>query len=99
MGQKLSPRDLELYKRCDEVLHYIWDPIGVSDVPPARDEYEGYLPQVFALVRDGAESEKIAQYLLSIETGAMGLAGAPDRARETADVLLAWREQLWSRAV
>lgn len=98
MGRKLSPSDLELYRRCDEVLHYIWDPIGVSDAPPARDEYEGYLPHVFTLVRDGADAATIAQYLLSIETGAMGLSGAPDKARDTAELLLAWREQIRLRA-
>jgi hypothetical protein len=96
MGQTLSPRDLALYKRCDEVLHYIWDPIGVSGAPEARDEYQSYLPQVFALVRAGAAPGKIAEYLLSIETGAMGLSGAPEGARETARVLLAWRDRLWS---
>ena len=46
----LPPLELELYKRCDEVLHYVWDPIGISDVPEARDEYESYLPTVWRLV-------------------------------------------------
>ena len=36
----------ELHRRTDEVLHYIWDPIGVSGVPTARDEYSGYVPRL-----------------------------------------------------
>lgn len=68
MGQKLEGREAELYKRCDEVLHYIWDPIGVSGEPGARDEYSSYLPKVFALVRDNATAEEIAKYLVSDRT-------------------------------
>ena len=47
MGTKLEPHDEELYRRVDEVLHYIWDPIGVAGAPMARDEYYAYLPQIF----------------------------------------------------
>jgi hypothetical protein len=44
---KLLPHQDELYRRTDEVLHYIWDPIGVAGVPEARDEYDSYLPHAF----------------------------------------------------
>ena len=40
------PKDAELYRRLDEVAHYIWDPIGISNVPDARDEYRAYLRDV-----------------------------------------------------
>ena len=73
MGQKLSPPDLALYRAVDEVLHYIWDPIGVSGVPEARDEYQGYLPQVFKLVRERQSEETIANYLGTIATGGSGV--------------------------
>jgi len=92
MGRKLPPKELELYERCDEVLHYIWDPIGVAGAPGARDEYESYLPKVFTLLRDGAGGNQIADYLLSIETDRMGLAPNRDGARKAAVVLLEWRE-------
>jgi hypothetical protein len=42
---EFMPKDKELYRRIDEVVHYLWDPIGVSDVPEARDEYHSYLPE------------------------------------------------------
>lgn len=43
MGHKLTDDGLELYRRVDEVLFYVWDPIGVANSPAARDEYYGYL--------------------------------------------------------
>ena len=67
MGEKLSPEQTELYRATDEVLHYIWDPIGVSGSPYARDEYWGYLPKVFKMLVNDDPDEKIIEYLLSIE--------------------------------
>jgi hypothetical protein len=64
-------------------------------VPQARDEYGSYLPQVFALVRNGADEEKVAQCLLSIEAQ-MGLSN-PEDAREAARILLEWRKVIWER--
>ncbi len=98
MGQKLLPREAELYKRCDEVLHYVWDPIGIAGAPGARDEYDSYLPQVFARVRDNADSEEIATYLVTVERSSMGLPGNLDRARAAVHVLLEWREWIWEHA-
>lgn len=45
--------DRELSRRVDEVLYYIWDPIGVSEEPFARAEYESYVPKVLELVEKG----------------------------------------------
>lgn len=39
MGTKLEPREEELYRRIDEVFHYVWGPIRISGIPMARDEY------------------------------------------------------------
>ncbi len=67
--RKLSDRENELYQRVDEVLHYLWDPIGVSDVPGARDEYHSYVPQVFSLLKQRKENAKkdmnIAEILIN----------------------------------
>lgn len=52
-----------LYKQIDEIIWNDWDPIGVNDYPEARDEYYGYLPQIFELKNNGADSETIAQRL------------------------------------
>ncbi|MBL0730733.1 hypothetical protein [Piscinibacter sp. HJYY11] len=92
MGEKLSPADLELYQRTDEVLHSVWDPIGVANAPMARDEYHGYLPQVFRLLKEEASAEEIATYLESIATERMGFNANPQQAREVAKLLLEWKE-------
>jgi hypothetical protein len=32
---KGDSKEAELYQRLDEIIHYLWDPIGVSGVPEA----------------------------------------------------------------
>jgi len=73
MGQKLPPDQMALYRRVDEVLTYVWDPIGIKEIPEGRDEYRGYLPQVFKRVLDATEPGSIAEYLLAVESESMGL--------------------------
>ena len=63
----------EIQTRMRPVLMEDWDPIGVSDVPEAADEYDGYIGGLYALLRDGASDERIAQHLSEIETKTMGL--------------------------
>lgn len=94
MGQKLSPQDLELYQRVDEVLHYIWDPIGVSGVPMARDEYYSYLPHVFSLLKSNASPESIVKYLFEVSTDRMGLKENRSKDAEVAEILLDWKESI-----
>jgi len=99
--QSLSPEDRELYQRTDEVLHYLWDPIHVSGIPQARDEYQSYLPQVFSLVTRCASSAEIADCLTSIERDQMGLSitdQSKKRNVEVADILLDHKEWINERA-
>ena len=67
MKTKLNNKEQELYRRTDEILHYIWDPIGVSDVPLARDEYYSYLPRVFSRLIEDCKYHEIAEYLVKVE--------------------------------
>lgn len=94
MGSKLSPPDEELYRRTDEVLHYLWDPIGVAGEPMARDEYYSYLPHVFSLLKADAGAEKIAAYLSQVASEQMGLASNQEHAFVVANTLLAWKETI-----
>lgn len=91
---KLSPKDAALYQAVDEVLHYIWDPIGVRDVPQARDEYHSYLPQVFRLLREGQSVQSIADYLGKVTTESMGLSGNPKHDISAAEVLINWKDAI-----
>ena len=86
---------MELYRRVEEVLHYLWDPIGVSAVPEARNEYDSYLSTVFSLLTSGAGTEQMADYLESVATERMGFSMAPgsrEHTRKVAAILQSWRE-------
>ena len=72
MGQKLPPEQLALYNRLDEILWNDWDPIGVSGIEEARDEYYGYLPGLFQMVLEDAPSSRIAAYLHRVASEEMG---------------------------
>lgn len=72
MNHKFSKFDDELYRRIDEVIHYMWDPIGISCHPGARDEYHIYLPEIYRLIK----SEEIAtlkEYMKEIAATNMSL--------------------------
>jgi hypothetical protein len=99
MGSKLPPLDEELYRRTDEVLHYVWDPIGVSTAPEARDEYYSYLPQVFALLKAGSDAESVAASLTEVATRRMGLATNHRHDLEVAELLLYWQQVINEKAV
>jgi hypothetical protein len=91
----MSSRDAnELYRRVDEVLHYLWDPIGVSGIPAARDEYETYVPQVFELLNDDANRGRIAGYLNWVVTERMGLSENAEATLRVVDFLQEWKAKL-----
>jgi hypothetical protein len=77
----------------DEVLHYMWDPIGVAGTPEARYEYAGYVARVvqFALTND---EEGIKGYLRRMETQHMGVVGDVVRCAEVADSVMRWKMHL-----
>lgn len=91
MGTKLPDNELELYRRVDEVLHYVWDPIGVATIPEARDEYQGYLPDVFRMLQDGMGESSVATYLDSVATERMGLDANSEHSKRVAHLLLSWK--------
>lgn len=86
---------MELYRRVDEVLHYLWDPIGVASEVGARDEYHSYLPLVFKLTLEAKGTEAISNYLLGVESERMGFDVTPEakkKATEIAELLIEHRE-------
>ena len=98
--EHLSANEAELYRRTDEVLHYLWDPIGVSGVPQARDEYDSYVPHVYSMLQQGLADTEIADYLISIQRDQMGLTASDqsqERALEIADILIDYKECIAER--
>ena len=83
MGSQPTPERQELFARIDEVLHYIWDPIGVCEMPEVRDEYASYVPAVMKLLDDGADRDQIVAYLTHLEVGMAVPGGRAVNAAET----------------
>lgn len=90
----MDPKDKELLKRIDEVLFYLWDPIGVNDEPNARDEYETYASLTFGLLIRGATAEDIATYLAEVQIELMEQDADITKNKKIADILVKWRTVL-----
>lgn len=58
-----------------KILLTEWDPIGVSDIPEAQDEYDTYADAASGILTSRAASvDDIARYLFKVATEQMGLA-------------------------
>lgn len=85
----------ELNLRVNEVLYYLWDPIGVNDLgPAARDEYDSYVAEITKAILKGADSEEISVMLRKIETEWMEIEGKAETRKEVAELLIDWFEHL-----
>ena len=91
MKHGLGPEDRRLHPAISEILHYIWDPIGIAGIPEARDEYEGYVAAILSLLRSDAGESAIVDYLVEVETDSMGLERPREHSIKTAELLLRWR--------
>ncbi len=82
---------INLLKRIDEVLYYIWDPLGVSREPAARDEYEQYAYELLTLMNESKTKVEIVKYLQDTAS-ALGTEIITDREHaKIADILLEWK--------
>jgi len=81
-----KPDELELAIR--QVLLNEWDPIGISDVPEAGDEYDSYASHIRSLLARGATKTELVAYLLESEAESMGLTANREQANSIADRLL-----------
>lgn len=86
--------NLELERRVDEVLYYLWDPIGVSDEPFARAEYESYVPKVLQLVVENEVIGPISTYLEELVNSRMGISPNKQHCDHTAEILLQHKEAI-----
>lgn len=76
--------------RINEVLHYIWDPLHVSGIPEARDEYDSYATEIFSLCLKRVDQNEITNYLTNITIQQMGLSPAPDHDDRVAGIICEW---------
>lgn len=82
-----AAKEFLLYKKIDDILWFDWDPIGVNDMAP-RDEYQGYVPEIFGLVKANADRQEIAKRLHKLETENMGMSGTIENCLTIADKIL-----------
>lgn len=55
-----------------EILLREWDPIGVSEIREAQDEYDAYVADVYRLLSRRASMNEVFDYLWWLETEHMG---------------------------
>ena len=89
MSNELQRKDAELFRRIEEVVHYIWDPIGIREHPGARDEYSGYLTAIYENVKS-EDLESLVEYMKWV-VGNMGLNFNREDAYKAARVMLKWK--------
>ena len=75
-----------------------WDPIGVSGIPEARDEYDFYLGMIAGSLRSDWAVETIADQLHSIRTTTMERDAWRDVDRRVAGILKDWYAKEMTRA-
>jgi len=80
----MKKQQKQIYHIIDNILWESWNPIG--NVP--RDEYQGYVPQIFKLKIEGADKFKIAKQLYEFETINMGLHGNMEHCEYVAEKIL-----------
>lgn len=66
-----------IHSKVREWLMTEWDPIGVSRIPEASNEYHGYERGIADLLIGGVSTEELASHLLAQEREQMGLTGDP----------------------
>jgi len=80
-------------QRVDEVLYYIWDPIGVNGMgPEARDEYSSYADQVWRMALDGKTKSDISDYLTRVVTDRMELDPRKESDDKVAELIWDWKD-------
>jgi hypothetical protein len=81
---KRGRRAKEIQERIRQVLLHEWDPIGVSDIPAAHDEYDSYVGGIYRLLASGASEYQIIERLHNLETVSMGLNGNREGLKDVA---------------
>ncbi len=77
-----------------EILMNEWDPIGVSHIPEAQDEYDSYVGDVYRLLITHANRHELFFHLWQIETRCMRIYGNRQRTEATVDRLIELRDKM-----
>ena len=94
---QLSDKQKELWQEISKILWEKWDPIGVYEKDSEwTNEYDSYVPHIFRLAIDGADSNKIAASLASTAHQNMGFEFVKNSESDlrAANLIVHAREQL-----
>lgn len=83
-----------LGRAVDEVLHYVWDPIGIQANPDCRGEYAAYADRIESQLLRGAGEQELCAALAGMARNEMGVNPDAHRTRRAAAALVAWRASL-----
>ena len=93
MNNPLTKQTSHMYATIKEALLKEWDPIGVRDIPEAKNEYDGYVSVICRMLGERQSKEKIFEYLWWAETEHMGLTGNRRATEQFAERLATLREK------
>ena len=88
MGEHLD-RAKKYHAAIHDVLWREWDPIGVSHLSGAEDEYDSYIGQIYGMLIRREPRRNWFDFLWWVETEHMGLKGNRQHTESIADRLLA----------
>jgi hypothetical protein len=88
--------DKRFLRIVDEVVHYIWDPIKICGIPQTRNEYDGYVNQIYARTKAG-DMEELINYLKWATEDRMGLVCDDKKNKEVADILFEWKSYIYDK--
>jgi hypothetical protein len=63
MTQEMTQKQKDAYTRMDEILFYLWDPIGMGRTNWARNEYESYVSKLYEIAMAADDPKPIQEYL------------------------------------
>lgn len=94
-GQKrdFAEQAHQAHETIREILMREWDPIGVSEIREAQDEYDAYVADVYRLLSRRASTNEVFDCLWWLETEHMGLSGDRQRTRRIAERLFELAEK------
>jgi len=84
----------ELRKRINEILLYVWNPIGIEATSKTSHEYETYAGQVLELVLKNAGKEEVSDYLSKVVQEQLGLDPNQEHNDIVAVLVCDWKDTL-----
>ena len=92
--QHLAQQDQELRQRIDEVLYFVWDPIGVNSAPEARCEYSAYVDRIYELLKESNDTIQVAAALDEFASEHMGVTTAFSHSTQVAKLLFRYKRAI-----